>query len=74
MSLYWAFKKFADWAATQNLTDWKCVELRHLISFLQYERERALLTKTKDSTRRLSESDHLEIAAMRAALQKAFSI
>ena len=34
-------KKFIDWAATQNLTDWKSVELKHLMAFLQYERERA---------------------------------
>ncbi len=36
-------KKFTDWAARQNLTDWKSVELKHLMAFLQHERERNLL-------------------------------
>jgi integrase/recombinase XerD len=35
--------KFTDWAARQNLTDWKSVELKHLMAFLQYERARNLL-------------------------------
>ena len=26
--------KFTDWAAKQNLTDWKSVELKHLMAFL----------------------------------------
>lgn len=60
-------KKFADWAAAQNLTDWKSIELPHLMSFLQCERERGLLTEPKESARRLSsESVYLEIAALRA--------
>jgi integrase/recombinase XerD len=59
--------KFIAWAAKQNLTDWKQVELKHLMSFLQYERERALVNQPKDSPRRLSsESVYLEIAALRA--------
>ena len=32
--------KFTDWAAKQNLTDWKSVELKHLMAFLQHERMR----------------------------------
>src|SRR5258708_4091640 len=47
-------KKFVGWAEKQGLADWKSVELRHLMSFLQYERERALATESKDSPRRLS--------------------
>lgn len=35
--------KFTAWAATQNLTDWKSVELKHLMAFLRHERERNLL-------------------------------
>jgi integrase/recombinase XerD len=35
--------RFVAWAAKQNLTDWKQVELRHLMAFLQHERERNLL-------------------------------
>ena len=59
--------KFIVWAGPQNLTDWKRVELKHLMSFLQHERERALVNEPKESTRRLSsESVYLEIAALRA--------
>ena len=59
--------KFVAWAGKQGLSDWKAVELRHLMSFLQSERERALANQPKDSPRRLSsESVYLEIAALRA--------
>jgi len=59
--------KFVVWAGRQRLTDWKSVELRHLMSFLQHERERGLANQPKDSPRRLSsESVYLEIAALRA--------
>ncbi len=59
--------KFIAWAQKQNLGDWKQVELKHLMSFLQHERERNLETEPKDSPRRLSgESVYLEIAALRA--------
>jgi integrase/recombinase XerD len=60
-------KKFTDWAAKQNLTDWKSVELRHLMAFLQYERQRPMADEPKESIKRLSsESVYLEIAALRA--------
>ncbi len=59
--------KFVAWAGPQGLTDWKSVELRHLMSFLQHERERGLANEPKESPRRLSsESVYLEIAALRA--------
>jgi integrase/recombinase XerD len=59
--------KFVAWAGTQGLTDWKAVELRHLMAFLQHERSRALATQPNDSPRRLTnESVYLEIAALRA--------
>jgi integrase/recombinase XerD len=59
--------KFVAWAQKQGLTDWKSVELKHLISFLEHERERGLANQPKESTRRLSgESVYLEIAALRA--------
>lgn len=59
--------KFVAWAEKQGLSDWKAVELKHLISFLQHERERSLANQPKESTRRLSgESVYLEIAALRA--------
>jgi len=59
--------KFTAWAKTQQLTDWHQVQLSHLMSFLQHERERALAHEDKESRRRLSsESVYLEIAALRA--------
>src|SRR5262245_33576847 len=59
--------KFAAWAKTRELTDWRQVQLSHLMSFLQHERERPLAHEDKESTRRLSsESVYLEIAALRA--------
>jgi integrase/recombinase XerD len=59
--------KFVAWAATKGVTDWKAVELRHLMSFIEHERSRALETEPKDSARRMSgESIYLEIAALRA--------
>src|SRR5215831_18757427 len=59
--------RFVKWAGGAGLTDWKAVELRHLMSFLQHERERKLADEPQNSTRRLSsESLYLEIAALRA--------
>ena len=59
--------RFIAWAQKQNLNDWKQVELKHLMLFLQHERERSLETEPRDSPRRLSgESVYLEIAALRA--------
>ena len=59
--------KFTAWAQTQNLTDWKSVELKHLMAFLQSERARPLAGEPEESTKRLSsESVYLEIAALRA--------
>jgi integrase/recombinase XerD len=59
--------KFVAWAEAQKLTDWKQVELKHLMSFLQHERSRPLADEPKESNKRLSgESVYLEIAALRA--------
>lgn len=59
--------KFVAWAGKQGLDDWKSVQLKHLTSFLQHERERGLANQPKESARRLSsESVYLEIAALRA--------
>ncbi|HEV2453665.1 MAG TPA: site-specific tyrosine recombinase/integron integrase [Verrucomicrobiae bacterium] len=59
--------KFVAWAEKQPIRDWKDVDLRQLMSFLQHERERQLETGPKDSARKLSgESVYLEIAALRA--------
>lgn len=60
-------KKFVGWATQQGLQDWKAVELRHLMAFLQHERSRKVAGEPEDSKRRLSgESVYLEIAALRA--------
>lgn len=59
--------KFTNWASPNGLTDWRHVALKHLMSFLQHERERNLVNEPKESTKRLSsESVYLEIAALRA--------
>jgi integrase/recombinase XerD len=59
--------KFISWAQKQGLTAWSAVDLKHLMAFLQHERERSLANEPKESTRRLSsESVYLEIAALRA--------
>ncbi len=59
--------KFIVWAGKNAVTDWKQVELKHLMAFLQHERERPLADEPKESTKRLSsESVYLEIAALRA--------
>lgn len=60
-------KKFTEWAAQNSLSEWRQVELRHLMAFLQHERERTLANEPMESTKRLSsESVYLEIAALRA--------
>jgi integrase/recombinase XerD len=59
--------QFVEWARRQGLSDWQQVELSHLISFLQHERERVLAHQPPESARRLSsESVYLQIAALRA--------
>ena len=59
--------QFIAWANQHGIQAWAQVELRHLIAFLQHERERTLANEPKESTRRLSgESVYLEIAALRA--------
>jgi integrase/recombinase XerD len=62
-----ALGRFVRWAGAQSLGDWREVELNHLMTFIQHERERPLLTEPEDSTRRLgSESVYLTITALRA--------
>ena len=59
--------QFVSWAGDQGIVDWKGVELKHLMAFLQHERSRNLANEPKESARRLSsESVYLEIAALRA--------
>jgi integrase/recombinase XerD len=57
---------FVEWAKSAGLTDWKQVELHHLMDFLQHERARVPNGFPKDSNRRISsETIYLEIAALR---------
>ena len=59
--------KFTAWAETQKLAEWSQVELKHLMAFLQHERQRPLIGEPKTATKRLSgESVYLEICALRA--------
>src|SRR5204862_1835512 len=59
--------KFVAWAEAHQLIGWNQVQLSHLMSFLQHERERDLANQEKGSRRKLSsESVYLEIAALRA--------
>jgi len=59
--------KFVAWAEQQQLTDWRQVELKHLLTFLEHERARRPVGESETSPRRLSgESVYLEIAALRA--------
>lgn len=64
--------RFADWAAHQQLTDWRAVELSHLMAFIEHERQRgsikAEVRAKKDAPAQplSSESVYLQIAALRA--------
>ena len=59
--------KFVDWAGKNGINDWKQVELSHLMSFIEHERQRRLETEPENSIKKLStESVYLEIAALRA--------
>ncbi|MFO1477647.1 MAG: tyrosine recombinase [Verrucomicrobiota bacterium] len=59
--------RFVAWAGKQSLADWRQVELRHLMAFLEQERSRPVQVPGAPSTRRLSsESVYLSIAALRA--------
>ncbi|MFM2293724.1 MAG: site-specific tyrosine recombinase XerD [Verrucomicrobiota bacterium] len=59
--------RFVAWAGARGIVDWRTVELKHLMAFLQRERERGLQHEEKTSTRRLSsESVYLQICALRA--------
>lgn len=59
--------RFVAWAERQGLREWRAVELKHLIDFLQHERERRPENAPEDSPRKLSsERVYLQIAALRA--------
>jgi integrase/recombinase XerD len=49
--------QFVAWAGKQNLTDWKQVELKHLMAFLQHERERNFLPVGRASSRAKSKAE-----------------
>jgi integrase/recombinase XerD len=67
--------KFTAWSERQKLTDWKQVELKHLMAFLSHERVRNAPigrpatregAAPKPARRMSGESVYLEIAALRA--------
>ena len=59
--------RFIAWAAQKSITDWRAVELPHLMAFLQHERSRQPADQPKESLAKLSPSTvYLEIAALRA--------
>lgn len=58
---------FATWAAAQGLSEWKQVELPHLLRFVEQERGRPWEKAGAPKDKRLSnESVYLSIAALRA--------
>ena len=58
---------FVAWAHRQGWTEWKQIELSHLIQFVQEERQRPRQTPGAPATATLSgESVYLSIAALRA--------
>jgi integrase/recombinase XerD len=58
---------FLDWAAKRGLNDWKAVQLRHLMDFLEGERGRALKDEPPESSKKLSSASiYLQIASLRA--------
>jgi integrase/recombinase XerD len=60
-------RRFLTWATKNSLSDWKQVELKHLMQFLEHERNRPLETQPENPGKRLSsESVYLQIAALRA--------
>ena len=59
--------RFVAWAEKQHLRDWRAVDLKQLMAFLQHERERTPADAPEKSTAKLSsESVYLQIAALRA--------
>ena len=59
--------RFVTWCGEQGLKEWKSLELKHLMAFLQHERGRKLARGPEDPTKHLSgESVYLQIAALRA--------
>ena len=66
-SYRWLLQRFVAWVKQKGLTDWKQVELNHLMLYLEHECGRSLQNEPKESTRRLSsESIYCQIAALRA--------
>ena len=68
--------RFADWAGTRQLARWNAVKLSHLLSYLDYQRNKETPTSDhakkkrgrprSESAKLSTESLYLEIAAMKA--------
>ena len=62
--------KFIAWAGKQGLNDWKQVELKHLMAFLQHERERNLLPVGRAPVGSKSNEDRSSRAGLGATKQR----
>jgi integrase/recombinase XerD len=59
--------KVVTWAEKNQISDWRQIELAHLMKFLESERNRVPAREEKESERRISsETLYLEIAALKA--------
>lgn len=59
--------QFVAWAQDNGISDWRKVELKDLMAFLQHERERRPLDQPQNTAAKLSpETVYLHIAALRA--------
>jgi len=61
--------KFVAWAGKQRLNDWEQVELKHLMAFLQHERERNLLPVGRAPVGSKSNEDRSSRAGLGATKQ-----
>ncbi len=60
-------RRFIPWAASQGISGWDQVTYDHLVSFLEFERERTPARTARGPGKRLAlESLYLQIAALRA--------
>ena len=55
--------KFTSWAEKEKLTDWKQVQLKHLMSFLQHERTRNLMPVGRASPRAAAAPEQSDIGS-----------
>jgi integrase/recombinase XerD len=67
LTYFGLLNSFTAWAKREGISDWRQVQLPHLLKFLQAERTRRVAHQPEESTRRLSgQTLYLHIAALRA--------